>query len=128
MTKFLVENQKSGELQFEGGVKGLTNETRIRKYSYIKPLPGSIGPRQTKCISTENLDFLDLDKAVLVTLTTQTPDVPSGNVFSTKTKYLFTWASGNQMRFLMTCTIEWTGKSWLKGKSISGRMPRSVGH
>ncbi|CAL5871892.1 uncharacterized protein PFLUO_LOCUS6146 [Penicillium psychrofluorescens] len=120
MTKFLVENQKSGELQFEGGLKGLTNETRIRKYSYIKPLPGSIGPRQTKCISTENLDFLDLEKAVLVTLTTQTPDVPSGNVFSTKTKYLFTWAAGNQMRFLMTCTIEWTGKSWLKGPIEKG--------
>ncbi|KAJ5619112.1 hypothetical protein N7510_003096 [Penicillium lagena] len=120
MTKFLVENQKSGELQFEGGMKGLTNESRTRKYSYIKPLPGSIGPKQTKCISTENLDFLDLEKAVLVTLTTQTPDVPSGNVFSTKTKYLFTWAAGNQMRFLMTCTIEWTGKSWLKGPIEKG--------
>ena len=115
MTKFLVENQKSGELQFEGTAKGLTNDSRIRKYSYIKPLNGSIGPKQTKCISTENLEYLDLEKAVLVTLSTQTPDVPSGNVFAVKTKYLFTWASGNQTRFLMTCTIEWSGKSWLKG-------------
>lgn len=116
MSKFLVENQKSGELQFEGEKKGLTNESRTRQYSYIKPLNASIGPKQTKCISTEYLDFLDLEKAVLVTLTTQTPDVPSGNVFSTKTKYLFTWAPGNQTRFFMSCTIEWTGKSWLKGK------------
>lgn len=114
MTKFLVDNQKSGELQFEGTTKGLTNESPTRKYSYIKPLNGSIGPKQTKCISTETLDLLDLEKAVLVTLSTQTPDVPSGNVFATKTKYLFTWAAGNQTRFLMTCTIEWTGKSWLK--------------
>lgn len=120
MTKFLVDNQKSGELQFEGTAKGLTNESRIRKYSYIKPLSGSIGPKQTKCISTENLDLLDLEKAVLVTLSTQTPDVPSGNVFATKTKYLFTWAAGNQTRFLMTCTIEWTGKSWLKGPIEKG--------
>lgn len=120
VTKFLVENQKSGELQFEGTAKGLTNESRIRKYSYIKPLYGSIGPKQTKCISTENLDFLDLEKAVLVTLSTQTPDVPSGNVFATKTKYLFTWAAGNQTRFLMTCNIEWTGKSWLKGPIEKG--------
>lgn len=119
MTKFLVDNQKSGELQFEGTTKGLTNESRIRKYSYIKPLNGSIGPKQTKCISTENLDFLDLEKAVLVTLSTQTPDVPSGNVFATKTKYLFTWAAGNQTRFLMTCTIEWSGKSWLKGTPLT---------
>jgi hypothetical protein len=115
--KFLVENQKSGELQFDTESGGLTNESRTRQYSYIKPLNGSIGPKQTKCISTENLDFLDLEKAVLVTLSTQTPDVPSGNVFCTKTKYLFTWAPNNQTRFLMTCTIEWSGKSWLKGKS-----------
>ncbi|KAJ5663342.1 hypothetical protein N7507_004073 [Penicillium longicatenatum] len=120
MTKFLVDNQKSGELQFEGTAKGLTNESRVRKYSYIKPLNAPIGPKQTKCISTENLDFLDLEKAVLVTLSTQTPDVPSGNVFACKTKYLFTWAPGNQTRFLMTCTIEWTGKSWLKGPIEKG--------
>jgi hypothetical protein len=120
MTKFLVDNQKSGELQFEGTAKGLTNESPTRKYSYIKPLNGSIGPKQTKCISTENIDFLDLEKAVLVTLSTQTPDVPSGNVFATKTKYLFTWAANNQTRFLMTCTIEWSGKSWLKGPIEKG--------
>ncbi|KAJ5378692.1 hypothetical protein N7509_011811 [Penicillium cosmopolitanum] len=126
MTKFLVENQKSGELQFEGTAKGLTNDSRIRKYSYIKPLYGSIGPKQTKCISTENLEYLDLEKAVLVTLSTQTPDVPSGNVFAVKTKYLFTWVAGNQTRFLMTCNIEWSGKSWLKGPiekgAIDGQM------
>ncbi|KAJ5836469.1 hypothetical protein N7447_002495 [Penicillium robsamsonii] len=120
MTKFLADNQKCGELQFEGTAKGLTMEVPTRKYSYIKPLNGSIGPKQTKCISTETLDFLDLEKAVLVTLSTQTPDVPSGNVFATKTKYLFTWAAGNQTRFLMTCAIEWSGKSWLKGPIEKG--------
>ncbi|PYH99028.1 hypothetical protein BO71DRAFT_425653 [Aspergillus ellipticus CBS 707.79] len=118
--KFLVENQKSGELQFESENKGLTNESRTRKYSYIKPLNAPIGPKQTKCISTETLDFLDLEKAVLVTLSTQTPDVPSGNVFLTKTKYLFTWAANNHTRFFMTCTIEWSGKSWLKGPIEKG--------
>ncbi|KAJ5796964.1 uncharacterized protein N7518_005504 [Penicillium psychrosexuale] len=120
MTKFLADNQKCGELQFEGTPKGLTMESPTRKYSYIKPLNGSIGPRQTKCISTETIDLLDLEKAVLVTLSTQTPDVPSGNVFATMTKYLFTWAPGNQTRFLMTCTIEWSGKSWLKGPIEKG--------
>jgi hypothetical protein len=120
MTKFLVDNQKSGELQFEGTTKGLTSDSPTRKYSYIKPLNGSIGPKQTKCISTETLDFLDLEKAVLVTLSTQTPDVPSGNVFACKTKYLFSWAPNNQTRFLMTCTIEWSGKSWLKGPIEKG--------
>lgn len=118
MSKFLVENQKVTELQLEDDKKGLTNESKTRKYTYIKPLNGSIGPKQTKCISEETLDFLDLEKAVLVTLSTQTPDVPSGNVFCVKTKYLFTWAPGNQTRFFMSCMIEWSGKSWIKGKPI----------
>ncbi|KAL4788110.1 hypothetical protein BJX76DRAFT_353665 [Aspergillus varians] len=118
--KFLSENQKCGELDFNSEKTGLSNESRTRKYSYIKPLNGAIGPRQTKCISTEQLDVLELEKAVLVTLSTQTPDVPSGNVFLTKTKYLFTWAPNNQTRFLMTCTIEWSGKSWLKGPIEKG--------
>lgn len=116
MSKFMAENQKCTELQWESDKKGLTNEAKQRQYQYIKPLPGSIGPRQTKCISTETLDFFDLEKAVLVTLSTQTPDVPSGNVFSTKTKYLLTWAPGNQTRLVMSCVIEWTGKSWFKGR------------
>ncbi|KAJ9243575.1 hypothetical protein DTO207G8_1716 [Paecilomyces variotii] len=120
MNKFLLEDQKATELQFEDDKKGLSNDTKSRQYSYIKPLNGSIGPKQTKCISTETLDYLDLEKAVLVTLATQTPDVPSGNVFCVKTKYLFTWAPGNQTRFLMTCTIEWSGKSWLKGPIEKG--------
>jgi hypothetical protein len=95
--------------------KGLTNDNKVRTYSYIKPLYGPIGPRQTKCIITETLDFLDFDKAVSVTVSTQTPDVPSGNVFSTKTKYCLSWGDNNSTRIQMNCTIEWTGKSWLKG-------------
>ncbi|KAH8702463.1 hypothetical protein BGW36DRAFT_424738 [Talaromyces proteolyticus] len=120
MSKFLVEDQKSLELQFEDDKKGLNNANKTRQYSYIKPLYSSIGPKQTKCISNETLDLLDLEKAVLVTLATQTPDVPSGNVFVVKTKYLFTWAANNQTRFFMSCAIEWTGKSWLKGPIEKG--------
>lgn len=115
LTKFLIDDEKSMELQFEDK-KGLTEPNKSRQYSYIKPLYAAIGPKQTKCISTEQLDILDLEKAVLATLTTQTPDVPSGNVFCVKTKYLLTWAANNQTKFLMTCTIEWSGKSWLKGQ------------
>ncbi|EFE39912.1 GRAM domain protein [Trichophyton verrucosum HKI 0517] len=120
MSKFLVDYQKVTDLQFEDDKKGLTNESRTRSYNYIKPLNGAIGPKQTKCISSEQLDFLDLEKAVLVTLTTQTPDVPSGNVFSVKTKYLLTWAPGNATRMVMSCLVEWTGKSWIKGPIEKG--------
>ncbi|KAN0075576.1 hypothetical protein V8E54_006846 [Elaphomyces granulatus] len=120
MSRFLLEESKCTELRLEDDKKGLTNDNKTRQYSYIRPLNASIGPRQTKCISTETLDIVDLEKAVLVTLSTQTPDVPSGNVFLTKTKYLLTWAPGNQTRFFMSCTIEWLGKSWLKGPIEKG--------
>lgn len=118
ISKFLLSDQKVTDLQLEDDKTGLTNENRTRTYSYIKPLNASMGPKQTKCITIENLDFLDLEKAVLVTLTTQTPDVPSGNVFSVKTKYVFTWAQSNTTRFYMSCTVEWTGKSWIKGMNF----------
>ncbi|KZF22815.1 hypothetical protein L228DRAFT_247204 [Xylona heveae TC161] len=120
MSKWLTEDQKVLELQLDDDQKGLTDDNRTRTYSYIKPLTASIGPKQTKCIITETLDALDLEKAVSVTVATQTPDVPSGNVFSVKTKYCLSWAPGNSTRLVMNCTIEWTGKSWLKGPIEKG--------
>jgi hypothetical protein len=115
LTKYLVDEQKVMELQYEDDKKGLGDQNKVRSYSYIKPLYGSIGPKQTKCITSENLDAFDLERSVSVTCTTQTPDVPSGNVFSVKTRYCLSWAPGNATRLQMNCTIEWTGKSWLKG-------------
>ena len=115
MTRWLLDDIKVTELQMEDDKKGLDNEVRSRSYSYIKPLYASIGPKSTKCLIVENMDSFDLEKAVSVTVSTQTPDVPSGNVFTTKTKFCLTWAPGNATRLLMNFTIEWSGKSWLKG-------------
>lgn len=113
MRNWLTVEQKCFELTMDDK-KPLSSDNRVRTYSYIKPLNGSI-VKQTKCICTENLDSFDLEKAVSVTITTQTPDVPSGNVFSVKTKYCLSWGEGNTTRLQVNCTIEWTGKSWLKG-------------
>lgn len=65
---------------------------------------------------TETLENLDLEKSVNVLVAVQNPDVPSGNVFSVKTKYCLTWAENNATHVTINCGIEWTGKSWLKGK------------
>lgn len=114
VTNFLVQEQKVTELQFEDK-KGLSNENKSRQYSYIKPLGGSIGPKQTKCITTETLDVFDLEKSISVTCSTATPDVPSGSSFTVKTRYCLSWAPGNATRVQINCGIEWTAKSWLKG-------------
>lgn len=116
MTKWFIDDQKFMELVMEDDKKGLSEDNRTRSYSYIKPLYGSIGPKQTKCITTEYLDFIDFEKAVSVSVVTQTPDVPYGSNFRTKTKYCLTWAPGNSTRLFVNCTIEWTASPWLKGK------------
>ena len=85
---------------------------------YIKPLNAPVGPRQTRCITTCTLVDFDLEKAVSVDCSTQTPDVPSGSVFTTKTRYCLMWGPANSTRLIANCTVEWTGKSWLKGKLI----------
>ncbi|PBP28569.1 GRAM domain-containing protein, partial [Diplocarpon rosae] len=121
MRNWLTVEQKCLEMKFEdSSKKPLSLENKVRHYSYIKPLNGSIGPKQTKCVCTETLESFDLEKSVSVLISTQTPDVPSGNVFSTKTKYCLSWAEGNATRIQMNCAIEWTGKSWLKGPIEKG--------
>ena len=90
-----------------------------RKISYIKPLNGSIGPKQTKCHITDELQHCDNDVYITLLTTTRTPDVPSGGVFSVKTRTCLTWAGANSTHVLVTSAVEWTGKSWVKGERRS---------
>ncbi|RBR21608.1 uncharacterized protein FIESC28_04876 [Fusarium coffeatum] len=119
MSNWLSGEQKCLELQLDDK-KGLTLDNRTRTFTYIKPLYASIGPKQTKTITSETLEVLDLEKSVNLSCSTQTPDVPSGNVFAVKTKYCLSWAENNSTRVQMNCTIEWSGKSWLKGPIEKG--------
>jgi hypothetical protein len=86
-----------------------------RSTSYIKPLNGSIGPKQTKCHINDEQDHIDLDDFISMITTTKTPDVPSGGVFSVKTRTCLMWAGANSTKVIVTTTVEWTGKSWVKG-------------
>lgn len=115
MRTWLVDNQKSRELDFAPTPGGMDLTHREFVYSYIKPLNAPVGPRQTKCIVTAKLEDFDLEKAVSIGCSTSTPDVPSGSVFETKTRYCLMWGPGNSTRFVASCTVEWSGKSWLKG-------------
>lgn len=119
MARWLTGDQKCTELQMDDK-RGLGLDNKSRSYSYIKPLNASLGPKQTKCIVAETLDSLDYEKAISLSVSTQTPDVPSGSVFSVKTKYCLSWADNNATRVQVNCTIEWTGKSWLKGPIEKG--------
>ncbi|KAF2862442.1 hypothetical protein K470DRAFT_262957 [Piedraia hortae CBS 480.64] len=118
MRKWLVDDQKSRELNWPDNVLDQDHKTMV--FDYIKPLNAPVGPKQTKCITTNTLIAFDLEKAVSVDCSTATPDVPSGNVFTTKTKYCLMWGPDNSTRMVANCVIEWTGKSWLKGPIEKG--------
>ncbi|KAF2763581.1 hypothetical protein EJ05DRAFT_418131, partial [Pseudovirgaria hyperparasitica] len=120
MKKWLIEDQKSRDLQMDDDKKGLGEDRKTFGYSFIKPLGGSIGPKQTKCIINQTLEQYDLEKVVTVDCSTQNPDVPSGNSFLVKTRYCLMWGPANATRLIMTCTIEWSAKSWLKGPIEKG--------
>lgn len=113
MQKWHLEDQKSRDLHFADTV--LDSDHKTLTFDYIKPLYNPAGPKQTKCITTYNLIAFDLEKAVTVDCSTQTPDVPSGSAFVTRTRYCLMWGPGNSTRLIANCTIEWTGKSWIKG-------------
>lgn len=119
MIKWLSNDQKCFDIQ-AADKKGLSAENKTRTISYTKPLNSSIGPKQTKCVVTEQIESIDFEKAIHVVCLTQTPDVPSGNVFTVKTKYCLSWGENNGTRVQMNCTIEWTGKSWLKAPIEKG--------
>jgi hypothetical protein len=116
MKKWLVEDQKSRELNYTDDKTGLDNDHKTFTFDYIKPLYNPVGPKQTKCTTTNTLKAFALDKAVSVECSTVTPDVPSGSSFTTKTRYCLMWGPNNSTRLIASFTLEWTAKSWLKGE------------
>lgn len=98
----------------------LSNDQKERNYSYIKPLSGPIGPKQTKCLITETLETCDFSNYCEVQQITQTPDVPLGNSFKIKTLLFFTWAENNTTNMTVYTSIEWSAKSWIKGAIEKG--------
>jgi VAD1 Analog of StAR-related lipid transfer domain len=89
-----------------------------RKMSYIKPLTASIGPKQTKCELQDETIYCDFDDYVVTVTTTRTPDVPSGGVFSVKTRTCIMWASAISSKVIVTTQVDWTGRSFVKGLSV----------
>ncbi|KAG9088124.1 hypothetical protein FRC06_002226 [Ceratobasidium sp. 370] len=82
--------------------------------SYIKPLNGSIGPKSTKCELKDETLHVDFDDYVSTLTTTRTPEVPSGNVFSVKTRTCIMWAGAATSRLVVSTTVEWTGRSFIR--------------
>lgn len=115
MARLRVPAYRSSDIETSDW-RPLRDKLLTRTTSYIKPLTGSIGPKQTKCHIVDEQEHLDFEDFISVITTTRTPDVPSGGVFSVKTRTCFTWAGSNSTRVVVTSVVEWTGKSWVKGE------------
>ncbi|KAL7414042.1 hypothetical protein BDY24DRAFT_350834 [Mrakia frigida] len=114
---FMSGNQRLMDIQTSDWAPSSTSgdNNLTRKMSYIKPLPGGFGPKQTKCELQDETVYVDFDDYVSMVTTTRTPDVPSGGSFSVKTRTCLMWAGGNSTRVLVTCQVDWTGRSFIRG-------------
>ncbi|AGO11500.1 AaceriABR231Wp [[Ashbya] aceris (nom. inval.)] len=85
-----------------------------RNYTYTKALAYPVGPRSTKCVVQETVLHRDYEDYINVVNTTKTPDVPSGNSFSVKTRYMFKWESPTTSLLKVSFWVEWVGSSWIR--------------
>ncbi|KAF8606537.1 GRAM-domain-containing protein [Ceratobasidium sp. AG-I] len=113
---FLSVDQKLTEITIsEWQPKEPDSPLLARDLSYIKPLSGGLGPKQTKCEIREETAHLDFDDYVSTLTTTRNPDVPSGSLFSVKSRACLMWAGAASTRLVVTSTMEWTGRSFIRG-------------
>lgn len=115
----ILQNLKNFDI-LTSSIRGISNSNKERNYTYIKPLGGSIGPKQTKCHITDTVQFCDFSKYVEVEQVTQTPDVPLGSSFKVRTRLFLTWAPENSTRMYVVTSVEWSAKSWIKGAIEKG--------
>lgn len=92
-----------------------------RNFSYIKSLSNSMGPKQTRCELKDETIHNDINDYITMLTTTRTPDVPSGGAFSVKTLTCITWASSASAKVTVTTQLDWTGRSFIKGKCWNER-------
>ncbi|CDO92909.1 unnamed protein product [Kluyveromyces dobzhanskii CBS 2104] len=85
-----------------------------REYTYAKALNFPVGPKSTKCIVSEHILYCAYDNYINIVNTTKTPDVPSGNSFSVKTRYMYRWKDNTNSVLKISYWVEWTDSSWIK--------------
>ncbi|QRV80396.1 membrane protein [Ceratobasidium sp. AG-Ba] len=112
---FMAGEQKLTDIQIsDWHPEQSGSQLLARNMSYIKPLNGSIGPKSTKCELKDETLHVDFDDYVSTLTTTRTPEVPSGGVFSVKTRTCIMWAGAASSRLVVSTTVEWTGRSFIK--------------
>lgn len=117
--KFLTEKRKcSGMLRSNLEIKATNwtfpfTKTAKRKVSYVTQLNNSLGPKQTRCESDEQIVDASKGEFLCVLSVSSTPDVPSGSCFTANTKICM-HQSGSAVCVSIFYAVEWIKSSWLK--------------
>lgn len=112
MQDFLSKNQKLLDVHINPFSERSGKSTR--SVTYVKPLSGPVGPKQTRCLIEEVIEIKDFERCVQILQATTSPDVPSGDAFVIKTRFSLMWGPRNTTRLVMNCVTEWTKGSWIK--------------
>ncbi|AMD20193.1 HDL551Cp [Eremothecium sinecaudum] len=112
--EFLLSQETTQLSEITGFTQVNPDGQRFRKYRYTKALNFPVGPRSTRCLVQETVLHCDYEGYINIVNTTNTPDVPSGNSFSVKTRYMIRWASNTNSVIKISFWIEWTGSSWIR--------------
>ncbi|KAL5640216.1 hypothetical protein ACGC1H_007480 [Rhizoctonia solani] len=114
LKEFMAEEQKFLEIHISDWRCKKFSSQLVRNMSFIKPLDGSIGPRQTRCELKDETVHIDFDNYVSILTTANTPDVSGGKMLTVKTSTCIMWASAAASRLVVTTAVEWTGRSFIK--------------
>ncbi|BGP60618.1 hypothetical protein NBRC10512_007765 [Rhodotorula toruloides] len=108
LRNFMTEKENLRDVEIGEWQALAEGDLKKREMTYVKPLNAPVGPKQTHCAITDTNEKLDEDSYFSNLTVTKTPDVPSGNDFSTVTRSVFTWAEGGCCRVRVTTEVEWT--------------------
>ncbi|KAF8336291.1 uncharacterized protein EI90DRAFT_3045175 [Cantharellus anzutake] len=123
MRDFMSNNQKLTDIQSsEWSPQSTGSHLLSRTMTYTKPLNNNLGPKSTKCEITNEFLYADPNDYYTTLTTARTPGVPSGNVFSVKTRTCLMWAGSCSTNVIVTSMVEWTGRSFIKSMIEKGAM------
>ncbi|KDN44826.1 hypothetical protein RSAG8_05299, partial [Rhizoctonia solani AG-8 WAC10335] len=112
LKEFMATEQEITDIQISDWYpEQLGSQLLVRDMTYVKSY-GRFGPIKWK-LKDETL-HVDFDDYVSTLTTTRTPEVPSGSVFSVKTRTCIMWAGAAASRLVVTTTVEWTGRSFIR--------------
>lgn len=112
MQKFLGNVQRFEDITMEPWTESGGQQTR--NFSYVMGLNGPVGPKSTKVLIKQTYLKRDLPHFIHLEHIGNTPDVPSGDCFTTISHYCISQIDAENCRLLSSGQIKFTKSTWIK--------------